>query len=1093
MQHKSLSVIRTNPALTANVKLVVNSAYELFLESFDSNRMLGNSRFKHYRINNEDFLFVRIPEFFKDVPEDIAFGIRFENDQSIMFDDYVKQFDDIYFAGCANVEDTWHKEEFECLAPLYINPRKRPSHFFIFRVDGTGIIDLTASNFKQEILEKLKCVTYFDLGKTSPLGQFLDRNYTYKYFPKNGLEIDFKEFEFSRWSGIDFKEGGFSNKSKFLYNELKTENPFFDFEKIITEGYKRSEVVHPNLLNLKFLFDDTPATPDGLRKYSINRYMGFYADSIRKVKTLTSYEPAKLVNSPTPRTIVNNVFFDSAYGGHYDPIEEGWKTGKTYYVFYNDKFHLLQRVKLNNNNYQYKIISDMLFDTVASSGLHTTDIFNKISNPDVNGSLIRIKYNATTKRNEIELSDGSPFSNSVNYADVFSRSSLHLLNIDGKYHVVQYDQPNDVYYLQTDYAIYASPLILKYYINSSDPNYTVTKSVAQVSDTVKPITFELFRMEFTEIVDFDNDLINTDFAWYEYDTPTSVPNTNEIKLYATDHSGNAQPKVVLGHLPVSSEYIADDEIYMLKAPNVLGDIWRKNDVAVKWGYQGSLSQNDQPYKLNNNFKFAGPYNRTCSPFNFLPDRTENNLDYFYVFQPPVGNYINHSLHLEQSGFDLQSYINGAYDYFEYIFEPRQVLNSGNIVRNSYKYSVFNTPIGGEPYHTLFRGLKFEVVDLKNIKRDVNNFITELSIGPKLKRKNLAQPLITLETENKNDYSNYRFSIIFAAKTVRINDTLNGFTPILNSHALYKKSGIDVYVNRKYRNILLHIYIYNDVELADVNAQLRDSLYTATNFSGSTLTPNALTLANLRAVLSDMNNMHGFDLGVRYWEIKEDGSFDYTQDYRPITFSTSNLPPALLRTDVPDNLTLDANSLYIEPVQGPNFPIYNTVTLGPRQPLARIFHFNGKQPSRVTQPFNQSINVTTPSNTQNQRLIGSQGMLDYDIQIFRYSGPYAPVFKQVQLFKAYEVLSPLHPYAGGNFLFDTTLTDFGKNTEQKYSKVNPAGSVLKLKKDPRNKSVYPMVDEFGYSFGNIFIFKSTWDIKYYYNTLQNYINAPASQL
>lgn len=1091
MHHKSLSIIRTNPSLTANVKVVVNSSYELFLESFDSNKPLGDSRFKHYRINNEDFLFVRIAEFFKDVPEDIAFGVKFDQDQTVMFDDFEKQYDDIYFAGCSNIEDTWHKEEFECFAPLYVNPKKLPSHFFIFRVDGTGIIDLNNSNFKQEILNKLKCVTYFDLGKTTSLGQFLDRNFNYKYFPKTGLEIDFKEYEFSRWNGIDYKEGGFANKSKFLYNELKTETPFFEFEKMITEGFKRNEVVHPHVLNLKFLFDDTPATPDGLRKYSINRYMGFYADSIRKIKTLSSYEPPKLVNAP-PRTIVNNVFYDAAFGGHYDPIEEGWKNGKTYYVFYNERFHLLQRTKLNNNTYQYKIISDMLFDTVASSGLHTTDLFNKVSNVDVNNSLIRIKYNSVTLRSEIELSDGTPFNNSVDYNDNFSRSSVNLLKIDGKFHVVQYDSVNNVYYLNSDYAVYASQLSLKYYINSPDSTYTTVKSVSQVSDTVKPITYELYRLEFTEIVDFDNDIIKTDFAWFEYDKQIGITNTNEIKLYATDHSGNAQPKMYLSNIPVSSEYIADDEIYMLKAPNVLGDIWRKNEIGLKWGYQGSISQNDQPYKLNNNFKLAGPYNRTASPFNFLPDRTENNLDYFYTFQSPLGNYVNHSLHLDQPGFDIQTYVAGSFDYFEYLMEPRQVLNNGNIVRNVYKYSVFNPPIGNEPYHTLFRGLRFEVFDLKNVKRDSNNMIIEMVAGPKKKRVMGLSPQIMLETENRNDFSNYRLSIIFAAKTVRINDTKTGFTPVLNTWADYKKSGIDVYVNKKYRHILVHIYIYNDVELSDVNAQLRDNLYSATTFSGSTLTPHAITLANFKLAFDDVNNLHGFDLGVRYWEIKEDGSFDFTQDYRPTTFSSTNLPPAILRTDYPDKLTLDKDSWYIEPYAGPNFPIYNGVNLGPKQPLARLFHYNGKQPTRVNQPFNQNINSSTPSNTSNQRVVGSQGMLQYDIEIFRYSGPYAPVFKQVQLFKAYEVVSPAHPYPNGNYIFDTTLTDFGKNTEQKFSKVNPKGSILKLKRDRRNKSVYPMVDEYGYSSADMFVFKSTWDTKYFYTVAENFTNAPASQ-
>lgn len=1081
MQHKSLSIVRTNPMLTTNVKLVVNSSYELFLESFDSNKILGDTKYKHYRINKEDFLFVKLTDFFRNVPADIAFNVKFDNDQKVMFDDYSKQFDDIYFAGCGNIEDTWHKEEFECFVPLYINPNKLPTNLFIFRIDGPGMVELTTSNFQTEILDKIKCVTNFDFDLTTPLGQFLDKNFKYKNFPSDGLEIDFKEFEFSRWTGIDYSSTGFSDKSKFLTNELQTEQPIFEFEKYISDGYKTNEVAYPHILNLKFLFDDTPATPDSLRKYSINRYMGFYADSLQLIKKISSYEPAKLVPG---KTIINNVFYD---GGHYDPIEDRWRENKTYYVYYNNDFHLLQRTLLNNDIYEYKIISNTLFNTL-------TDTFNKVSNADVNNSLIRITYNSTLSRSEIRLSDGTSFNNSVSNNDVFSRSSINLIKIDNKYHVLKYDQINDVYYINTDYAITSDALNLKYYINSSDPNYTVKKSVSSVDTTNKPFFYEIYRFEFTEIVDFDNDIINTDFAWFEYDEPSVVPNTNEIKLYATDHFGNAIPKQQLTDVPVSSEYIASDEIFLIKDKNILGDIWRKNDVFVKWGYKGSISQNDQPYKLTNNFKIAGPFNRTANPFRFEPNRVENNLDYFYTFESPVGNFTNHSLHLDQVGFNIKEYLDASsglntfstgftrtFDYFEYLFEPKQALLNNTYFRNIYKYSIFNQAKGKEPYHTLFRGLKFEIFDLKSLKRDGSNVITDITV------------------ENKNNYSNYKFSIIFGAKSQRINDTLDDIIDVDLAFPDVSKSGIDVYVNRKFKHIIIHIFIYNDVsipnptgKLLDINGQFRDTLYSLGLISGSTLTPTQLTAANIMQIFNDVNNLYGFDLGIRYWEIKEDGTFDLTQDYRPNTFNQFNLPPCILRVEVPDLLNIKKDSWHIEPVQGPNFPIYNGNPFGNNQPLARKFYFNNKQPSRVTDPLNKNIKFNVPKTIKDLKKVNSSGILNFEIPIYRFSGPYAPVFKQIQLFKSYEILSPLHPYDGGNFLFDLTLSDFGKTTEQKYSKINLKGSLLKLKRNLNNNSVYPMVDEFGYSFGDLYIFKSTWDLKYYYETIANYTNQPVSE-
>jgi len=66
---------------------------------------------------------------------------------------------------------------------------------------------------------------------------------------------------------------------------------------------------------------------------------------------------------------------------------------------------------------------------------------------------------------------------------------------------------------------------------------------------------------------------------------------------------------------------------------------------------------------------------------------------------------------------------------------------------------------------------------------------------------------------------------------------------------------------------------------------------------------------------------------------------------------------------------------------------------------------------------------------------------------------------------------------GNYKFDTDLTDFGLMLERRARKVNRNGSVLKL----QTNSIYPMLDEFGYTFMDFFIFRSTWDQGYHFET------------
>ena len=78
---------------------------------------------------------------------------------------------------------------------------------------------------------------------------------------------------------------------------------------------------------------------------------------------------------------------------------------------------------------------------------------------------------------------------------------------------------------------------------------------------------------------------------------------------------------------------------------------------------------------------------------------------------------------------------------------------------------------------------------------------------------------------------------------------------------------------------------------------------------------------------------------------------------------------------------------------------------------------------------------------------------------------------------------------GNYKFDIDLTYFGVMKERKFRKVNRVQSLLKLREVKDVKSIYPMIDEFGYSFIDFFIFKSTWDYEYSVETILAKPNKP----
>ena len=70
----------------------------------------------------------------------------------------------------------------------------------------------------------------------------------------------------------------------------------------------------------------------------------------------------------------------------------------------------------------------------------------------------------------------------------------------------------------------------------------------------------------------------------------------------------------------------------------------------------------------------------------------------------------------------------------------------------------------------------------------------------------------------------------------------------------------------------------------------------------------------------------------------------------------------------------------------------------------------------------------------------------------------------------------------NLKFNTDLSRFGLIDELVYSKVNHIENVLKIKNTEEDLSIYPMIDEFGYTYSSRFIFKSTFDKDYYIQTL-----------
>ena len=697
---KSFALLRTNAGLTTNIKVVVESDYSLSLDSIDSTPELSVTKLKKMSFNKKNYFDELVPYFFKGFPVDTAFAIKYEDDSESMSDNFASQYDEIYQYGARNiVSNKDYKEEFEYFAPLHFSKGKLPKYFIIFRVDGPGMIKLDRHNIKDEIFNNFKTVKLFDMTKSTNLGEWIDNNFvSNEYFPTTAVEINFDKMEFSQWNGIDYDSGGYTAKSLFLEDYFEKEKEIFEFEKFVLDGFKNNKVIYPNILNFSFLFDDTPATENSLRKWSINRYYGFYLEEMDQVKTMSPYRTPFIKNDAVINT--GNIL-ESPTG---DPFSEGWSDDRPFYVEYLGEYYKVEKfieklakpslkpvVNKNQNPGQAARVAAMkarskempmavraemqeyyedkplTSGTVIKQEITPTYVtkWRIISSIDLKGKQALLNKNI----GYIESTNKALMNYDNTYFDIadFELADLWVIEIDGVYHnLIKEDGVIKIY---SDYAFKFYQNEYEYWINKTDPTYT--KKVSFIVDAQNtPKKFKIYRLRLSDIKDFDDKIVDTEYSKFEYEMDDELTDTEETKLYMNNLNSFTHPKELddfnyknkVVHIPVSSEYTVNHETFKIVGDEI-SPIWRKNSVHCRWAFENSLGANDYPYVLNNSIRFED-YNRSVNPFDPDPNRGERNLDYFYTINSSTFSYLHHTLHVENNNergttrfdFDFEKYL-----------------------------------------------------------------------------------------------------------------------------------------------------------------------------------------------------------------------------------------------------------------------------------------------------------------------------------------------------------------------------------------------------------------------------------------------------
>lgn len=394
----SFQLVRTNPKLTGNVKIMVNESGDMWLESIKANRELSKDLYSKVQIDTNQSHAANIFRFFNSgqTPTEIIFDISELVDSTKTSKDFKDQYDfSHYFSGAKYLASNKYLERMSYFAPLYLK-KDTPSHFIVFKISGPAnssldlireqyTVGLNRSQYLKDLFSKASIIKTFNIGPETQVGKYIQKYTSDPNFPISPLSVNFKEGEFTTWNGILINEGTIGYRGELLNSLYSSSQPLKAFEENITNGFSRHGVLFPDILNFEFIFNDDQAD-----LFEFNRYLGIYVNQIELTQLDLDLDRAwterftwdnserlrkkylETDNVILPQTNPNGVvlpFKNSTV--NISEFKNIFKTSDDYYLTYlSDKDNNLYIPKLNHGIEQNYDISSSV--TISSDGVIAT-------------------------------------------------------------------------------------------------------------------------------------------------------------------------------------------------------------------------------------------------------------------------------------------------------------------------------------------------------------------------------------------------------------------------------------------------------------------------------------------------------------------------------------------------------------------------------------------------------------------------------------------------------------------------------------------------------------------------------------------------
>ena len=349
----SFGILRTNPKLTTNIKLVVDSNGLLFMDSIEANSALSNTSFKKVAVNPSGLYSLDVSRFYNQLPVNLRYEVLRKDSDLSVFAEYSKQYETQYQYGARFNATKLYDEQYKFFAPLWLD-KKIPTKFVIYRVEGVDYDQLFDNSLENQnkrimsLLNKATIIKTFDLGPNSNIGQYLRNHVNSANYPIAPIAQNFDLSQYTTYFGIDVVKGGFTEKREYTNVDLVVDKIEIFNNRIITEGFERNELAVANLINLEFLFDDSSAT-----NYKIYRYFGLYADDIEEGE----FEVNDVINNDA---VENLIIKSNSVKTNYNLV--GNLTHLDLFINQNDlKYPTLNWIKSSRGNY-FHIKNNINFD-----------------------------------------------------------------------------------------------------------------------------------------------------------------------------------------------------------------------------------------------------------------------------------------------------------------------------------------------------------------------------------------------------------------------------------------------------------------------------------------------------------------------------------------------------------------------------------------------------------------------------------------------------------------------------------------------------------------------------------------------------------